>query len=145
MIGAVKAVGSVASSIGFYISGRFVKRHGELSAIISTSLFTRATNMIAFSFPSLASPLLIIANSPAFGINLVAKNSLLQKEFSPNQRATMGSINSVAGNLFFAIAAPLFGMAADALSPARALLLLQVILLPVMLVYLRLKPQKLTH
>lgn len=145
LIGAVKAVASIASSIGFYLSGRFVKRYAELPSIISTSLFTRVTSILAFSFPSAISPVLIIANSPAFGINLVAKNSLFQKEFSPHQRATMGSINSVAGNLFFAAIAPIFGTAADILSPARALLWLQIVLLPVVLIYLRLKPKASTH
>jgi len=35
------------------------------------------------------------------GVTTVAKSGLMQREFSDEQRATMGSLNSFAGSIFF--------------------------------------------
>lgn len=58
---------------------------------------------------------------------MVAKQiALMQKEFTNEQRATMGSLNSFAGSILFGILAFLLGFLADKVSPARALLILQI-------------------
>jgi len=52
---------------------------------------------------------------------------LMQKEFRDEQRATMGSLNSFAGSIFFGILAFLLGFLADKVSPSKAFLTLQVV------------------
>jgi len=51
----------------------------------------------------------------------------MQREFRSAERATMGSLNSFAGSIFFGVLAYLLGFAADRVSPARALMGLQII------------------
>ena len=55
----------------------------------------------------------------------------MQKEFTDVQRATLGSLNSFLGNIFFALFSPILGLFADKFGPANALLMTQVVYLPV--------------
>ncbi|QQR63596.1 hypothetical protein IPH70_03745 [Candidatus Roizmanbacteria bacterium] len=55
----------------------------------------------------------------------MAKESLLQKEYQQEQRATMGSLNSFAGSFYSRVVAFCLGLIADALNPAKALLIMQ--------------------
>ena len=51
----------------------------------------------------------------------------MQKEFTNQQRATMGSLNSLAGNIFFAIFAIILGYFADLTNPRVALIVVNLI------------------
>ena len=62
----------------------------------------------------------------------------MQKEFTNEQRATMGSLDSFAGSIFFGILAFLLGFLADSFSPARALLILQIVQIGNLLIYWKL-------
>jgi MFS family permease len=53
----------------------------------------------------------------------VCETKLLQTEFNHKQRATMGSLNSLAGSLFFAIFAIFLGFLADKYGVRNALLI----------------------
>jgi len=59
----------------------------------------------------------------------------MQAEFSDHQRSTMASLNSFAGNIAFAIMSVILGGLADAMSPAKALLILNFISLPIIYLY----------
>lgn len=73
-----------------------------------------------------------------YGVTSVAKSALLQKEFKTEQRATMGSLNSLFGSIFFGILAFGLGLLADKVKPARALMTLQIIQFINLYFYLRL-------
>jgi predicted MFS family arabinose efflux permease len=73
-----------------------------------------------------------------FGTGTVAQSSLLQKEFTHEQRATMGSLNSLASNLLFGVMAIILGFVADKIGPAKALLLTTIAGIPVLYIYLKL-------
>jgi len=60
-----------------------------------------------------------------YGVTSVTKNTLMQKEFSNEQRATMGSLNSFAGSIVFGVLAFILGFVADKVTPSKALLTLQ--------------------
>ncbi len=64
------------------------------------------------------------------GSGSTATTTLLQKEFTDHQRATMSSLNSFAGSLFFAVVAFFTGLFADKIGPTKTLLILQIISLP---------------
>lgn len=55
----------------------------------------------------------------------------MQHEFTDHQRATMSSLNSLAGSLGFAIMSLVLGGLADAMGPAKAMLVLTVIGMPI--------------
>ena len=68
----------------------------------------------------------------------MAENSLLQKEFTHDQRATMGSLNSLASCLAFGAVSIALGFVADKIGPAKALLLIAVAGIPTILIYIKL-------
>ena len=78
------------------------------------------------------------SSSLSYGSFIVAENDLLQKEYLPKQRATMASLNSLAGSLVFAIVAYSLGLFADSLGPINALLILQVGVLITIWIYWKL-------
>ena len=91
--------------------------------------------MIALVFPSIASPALMSSTSLFYGVTSTAKETLLQREFSSSQRATMGSLNSLFGSLAFAIVSFGLGLFADKLGPIKALLIIQVCMVIVVGIY----------
>ena len=125
-IGFAKTFSYLFATLSFRISGKLIKRFGGIEVILADNIYNRFVNIIATLFPTILSPVLMSSTSIFHGITSVAKSTLLQKEFTNEQRATMGSLNSFAGSIFFGIVAFVLGSVADSLSPARALFLLQV-------------------
>jgi hypothetical protein len=66
----------------------------------------------------------------------------MHKEFTNEQRATMGSLDSFAGSIVFGILAILLGLTADLLSPAKAILILQVFQIGNLFIYWKLFKHK---
>jgi formate/nitrite transporter FocA (FNT family) len=73
-----------------------------------------------------------------YGPATVAKSSLLQAEFTNRQRATMVSINSFLGSIFYSLAAVLIGFLADKFNPVVAIISGQICLLSVIYLYRKL-------
>ena len=113
-------------------------KFGAKKLLMGTSIYNRASNTIALLFPTVLSPLLINTNSLGFGLSSVASSSLLQKEYTKEQRATMDSLNSLAGSLFFGIFAFILGSVADKFGVINALLFVQVVSLPTLFIYFKL-------
>ena len=80
---------------------------------------------------------LSLASLP-FGPSVVAQGSLMQKAFSDTQRATMGSLIALGGNLLFALAVYAIGALADRIGPRYALLTAEILSISVTLLYWRL-------
>ena len=70
-----------------------------------------------------------------FGVSSVAEKTLMQHEFTDHQRATMSSLNSLGGSIGFALMSLVLGGLADILGPAKALIILTIIGLPVIYLY----------
>jgi len=133
-----KVSSNVLAAIGFHYSGRLIKKVDAVKALFAHNAASRALNSVAVIFPSIFSPILMSLTSLGYGVATTARSTLMQKEFSNEQRATMGSLNSFAGSLFFGIVAFLLGFAADKLTPAYAILILQAFQLINLLVYVKL-------
>ena len=137
-IGIAKALSNIGATVSFYYSGRIIKKYNAPWILFIGSLYNRAAGTIAVLFPSPVSPLLMSSTSLTYGVATVTENGLMQKEFTQKQRATMGSLNSFIGNIFFGIIAIIIGLFADKLSPAIALLIVQAGLLPMHWLYWKL-------
>jgi MFS family permease len=137
-IGIAKTLSNVGAAISFHFSGRLIKKFDSAKILVADNLFNRFMNIIATAFPSVLSPLLMSSTSIFFGVTTVARSSLMQKEFTNEQRATMGSLNSFAGSMFFGLVAFFVGLVADKLSPAHAFLILQLFMFANLLVYWKL-------
>jgi MFS family permease len=120
-----KTTSHILAAISFRLSGKVIRKFGAYKLLLIDNIYIRIVNITSTLFPTIFSPLLMSSTSALFGIVVVAKNSLMQKEFTNEQRATMGSLNSFAASIFYGIVAVLLGFVADLLNPAKALLILQ--------------------
>lgn len=137
-IGIAKTLSNLGAFASFRISGKLINKFSAAKILLASNIYSRITNIIAVVFPSLLSPLLMSSNSLWYGAAQVSKSSLLQKEFTDKQRATMGSLDSLLENIFFGIVAVSLGFVADKLTPAKALLISQLFLLPTLWLYWKL-------
>ncbi len=129
-VGISRSFSFLGGALSFYFAGQIIKRFKSLiNVVIVYNLYNRLLNFVALLFPSIASPAIMSVSSLSYGVGEVAKGTLLQKEFTNEQRATLGSINSLAGSLLFGVVSFLLGLSADFLGPIKALLILQVLLI----------------
>ncbi|MEI7579552.1 MAG: MFS transporter [bacterium] len=137
-IGIVGTLSNIAGALSFHFSGKLIRKFGALKLLFTDYIFNRMANIVAAAFPTFLSPLLMSATSVSFGVATVAKSTLMQQEFADEERATMGSLNSLAGSILFGLVSILLGFTADLLSPAKAILLLQTVLLVNFFIYWKL-------
>jgi len=128
----------LTSSISFRLSGKLISKFKAIYVLLYQEIISRILYMIALLFPSVASPFLFATASFTYGPSTVAKSSLLQKQYTDTQRATMSSINSLAGNFLSAMISVLIGVVADRYGATRAMLLGQIGLLPIIFIYAKL-------
>jgi len=138
-IGFSKMISYGGASLSFWFSGKIIKKFGEYNILIAANIYTRIANFISYGFPTIFSPVLMASSSIFYGATSVAKNALMQKEYTQEQRATLGSLNSFIGNIFYGIFAPLLGIIADAQGPAKALIFVQFCMLFVLYINFKLK------
>jgi len=137
-IGFASVLSNIGATVSFYFSGKLIKKFGELKMLITGSIYGKIINIISLLFPTVASPALMTTTSVFYGTSSVSENSLLQKEFTHEQRATMGSLNSLASSIAFGIISVLLGLVADKIGPAKALLTTTLLGIPVIFIYLKL-------
>lgn len=133
-----KVISNVGATVSFHFSGKTINRFGALKMLLVGNIWGRFITTVAVIHPTIFTPVLMTTTSLFFGSTIVAKNSLMQKEFKQEQRATMGSLDSFVGSLFFGLVAFFLGFIADKLSPTQALLLLQLFQMSNLLVYTKL-------
>lgn len=120
-----KTFNNALSAFSFHYSGRIIKRFNVFKVILLGQFYTRSIIIFSAGIPTVLSPILMSSTSVFWGVLTVGRNTLMQKEFKDEQRATMGSLNSFAASIVFGITAVSLGFTADKLSPAMALILLQ--------------------
>ena len=134
-IGISKLISYIGASFSFFYSGRILKKYRHIKLLITSALYNRIVTIIAVVYPTVFSPVLMSSTSLFFGVSEVAKNSLFQKEFKKDVRATMGSLNAFAGSVVFGLFAYFLGYIADIFSPAMAILFFQILSLPIIWLY----------
>jgi MFS family permease len=120
-LGIAQMLANATAAISFYFAGRIIRRFGELRLLISGIVFSESLFLFALLMQSVLSPVLIGMNSLLFGVTTVAMGGLLQREFSDEQRATMGSLTSLGGSIALAIFSLLLGALADRIGIIPAL------------------------
>lgn len=134
-IGIAQVLCNFGSAISFHFSGRGIKKFKPLNILIFKTNLNVFVNLIAISLSNVFSPILMSINSFFYGIGQVSKNKLLQDEFSTKQRATMGSLNSLAGSLFYSFFAVILGLLADNFGPKNALMIQYILTISVLYFY----------
>jgi len=121
-IGIAQILSNIGAALSFHYAGKMIHKFKAITWLITGGMYSKIVYLVALIFPSTLSPALMSTTSLFYGIGQVAKRSLIQHEFSDKQRATMGSLNSFAGSIFFAIFAVLLGYFADLTNPKVALI-----------------------
>lgn len=134
-IGISKMLPSFGASISFFFSGKLIKKFKAVNILLFDSIYGKFISFVSLIFPSVFSPLLMSTPSFLYGVSCVAEKTLMQHEFSDHQRATMSSLNSLAGSFGFAIMSLVLGSLADLFGPAKAMIVLTLISLPTVYIY----------
>lgn len=134
-IGFARVVQYLGQALSFRASGKILNRFRAIKVLIFNNTASKIIAILALLFPTVASPVLISSSGFLYGPAAVASNTLLQREFTVQQRATLASISSFLGSVLFAIFGVIFGIFADQVGPAMALLLAQFLLLPKIVFY----------
>lgn len=141
-IGIPQLLSNIGAAIGFFTAGKIISRFGASRVLLIGSFASNLINIISLVYVTIFSPVLMAITSPTFGTSTTAKSTLFQKEFTDKTRATMGSLNSFAGSLFFALVAYSIGLIGDRLDPAKALLIAQIFMCLNIFIYWRLFKHK---
>lgn len=141
-IGVLNTSLQIGASISYYFSAQMIKYFGHAKLLLVRSIIGKASGLIAFGIPSIFSPIITFFPSFFYGSGQVAKTTLMQREFSAHQRATMSSLNSLLSNLSFAFMSIVVGVVADHTTPQIALLGLTIISLPIIGIYYKLFSDK---
>ncbi len=136
-IGIAQMIGNLTAAVSYYFAGRLIRRFGEFRLLVGGMSISEVVNLVGLLVPTVLSPALMASNSIFYGVNQVAKDNLIQQEFSDEQRATMGSLNSLAGSFVFALLSFLLGALADSIGVIPALVIAALLSLVPMLLYWR--------
>lgn len=136
-IGIAKFLSNMGASLSFHFSGKLIDKHKPVKWLIISNIYNRVANLISLIFPSIISPILMSSTSLFYGVNSVAKEALFQSEFVDTQRATMSSLNSLGGSIFFAVFSLSMGVIADKVGPATSLIIIQILGLSYLFIYLQ--------
>lgn len=130
-IGIARALQEVSGIPGYYFANRIIKRLGAVNIIMYQTAVSWIGNILGALLASVISPLVISASIVFYGPSDTATQSLLQKEFTDRQRATIASLNSLGRGIYFAIVFYISGLVADFLGPFVGLITTQIFFLPV--------------
>ena len=140
-IGISKALSFVGGGLSFWYAGKLIKKFGGINLMIFETCFNRVINVVSLVFPTVASPAIMSSTSFLYGTTEVASNSLMQKEFTETERATLASIVSFGGSIIFGIFSMILGYMADKTNPRIALLIAQIFYLPTIYLLWKVKKQ----
>jgi predicted MFS family arabinose efflux permease len=112
-IGLYRAIGHALSFSGFWFAGRMIDRFKEFPILIFREIYWLISQTIGLILSNVITPILFLSGSICFGPGVVARDHLLQKEFTDEQRATMGSVASLAGSIVFSVIAFCIGIISD--------------------------------
>ena len=138
-IGFSRMISYGGAFMSYWFSDKVIRKIGDYNILIIANMYARIANFIAYGIPTVVSPVLMASSSIFYGTTEVAKNTLLQKEYTHEQRATLSSMSSFFGSLFYGAFAPIIGLIADAYGPAKALIIVQFCMLSVLYINFRLK------
>ena len=124
-VGLIRGMNHLGASFSFFFSARLIRRAGDLQVLTFTILFSVVCHMVALTLNNGISPLLTTLPSITYGIYTVSVRTLMQREFSPAHRATMGSVGSLGISLMFAVSSLIIGGLVDRYGIVTALMVAQ--------------------
>ena len=121
-LGIFRSVGHFANALGNYLSFFSAKQWGLKFTILFGVCFDNFSNIISVLAASVWSPIIKIISTFCSGLKEPAEDTFIQNDCSQKERATILSIISLFGSLFYSLCAVLIGILADKTSPYAAML-----------------------
>jgi len=121
-IGYFRAATNALAALGYFISDKVTKRIGDFRAVFHIGIISWVIYMAAILMANIVTPFLRTAMSVLYGIRMPAQAAIMQREFTDQQRATMGNVVAFVGSLSFAACSLFVGWIADMTSPYIAML-----------------------
>jgi MFS family permease len=136
-VGLTRSIMAITKFVSFRYSGKVITRLTASRALILNDVVTRVIHILAILFPSILSPVVMCSTGLLWGVSNVAKNKLLQEQFTNKQRATMSSVISFFGNLLAGVVAVGIGAFSDKLGLINTLLVMQLFFIPIIFLYIQ--------
>lgn len=126
-LGVARMLDNLMAAASYYFSGRLIRRFSEYGVLIGGGLAGRAVTLLAYALPGVLSPVLLSATSILHGVQSVAQDGLMQREFTTEQRATLGSVVALGASIAYGVIGILIGVLADRIGLVAVLLIAQVV------------------
>jgi len=112
-IGIYMTLNQILAFVSFWFAGRIVDRVRETLLLAAQQVYWVVSQTIALILSNTMTPVLFLSDAILFGPAMVARDHLMQKEFTDEQRATMGSVATFAASLVFSVVAFGIGVISD--------------------------------
>lgn len=123
LVNVARIIKQVCGAIGFSIAPYF-RKFGFYKILVISNAGVIIIKTISVALNNFATPFIQSCGNLLWGPSRTAESVLLQRELSPKQRATMGSIVSLMGGILSAIMYWLVGVVADTTSVWFAIVVL---------------------
>lgn len=134
-IGIASFMNNLFAAVSYFFSGKVISKFSPYKIFFFEVIYGRIVNLSSLIFPTVVSPVLMSTTSLTYGVGNVTQGMLLQKEYSDQQRATLGSLISLAGSMTFAVVAIIIGAIGDKIGPAKTLIIINIILFAPLIFY----------
>ena len=112
-LGIYRAINNAGGFFGYWFSGRLIDRLNASRVLVIAQTYWVMTSGVAILIANEISPVIFMTGATFYGPYKVAIDKLMQDEFSDRERATMGSVSSFTGSIFYTIMAFSIGAISD--------------------------------
>ena len=123
LVNVTRMIKQACGTVSFFIAP-YVRKFGFYKLLVTSTLGMTVIKVVSVVLNNFATPFIQSCVNIFYGISSTAESALLQKELSPKQRATMGSIVSLMGGILSAGIYWAVGIIADVSSVYFAIILL---------------------
>lgn len=134
MINIVRVFQEFMGFIGF-CTIKFVRKFQSLQLLFASISLNALIKLIGLAINTAITPFIMASSTIMYGISSTVENTLLQQQFTDRQRATLGSVISLLGNIMCLIVFTLTGIIADIYSPYAAISIIIVARLIIGMIY----------
>ena len=124
VLGALRTVSFFLGTLGYFLSYKISKTIGYTKTIMIFMGLNYVVDFLSVLTNCIISPFIKTFDELTYGIAEPAQNTLMQKEFTDKQRATMGSVVSLFRSLVYGICSILVGIMADIFSEYVSLMVI---------------------
>ena len=128
-LGIPRTISGIAAAVSYYLGGKIIHKFTPVKVILANVISTPLITTFSALIITPLSPVFMALTSLTYGAASVAENTLMNKEFTNEQRATMASLQSFTTCLCIALSSFLLGVLADIWGVIPALICVQVVLL----------------